>query len=176
MNTLHNHIIYTIGHSTHSIEDFIKMLQSFKIKILIDIRGLPGSRKYPQFNKENLKKSLHEKDIDYIHIQELGGRRKVQKDSKNTRWRSASFQGYADYMETEGFRKGIEELEAIASQTTAAYMCAEAVWWRCHRSMVSDYLKAKGWTVMHITGANKAGEHTYTSPAVVTGDQVHYKD
>jgi len=176
MNKFHNHIIYTIGHSTHSIENFIAMLQSFDIKILIDIRSLPGSSKYPQFNKENLKISLEENDINYIHIQELGGRRKVQKNSKNTRWRNASFRGYADYMETEGFINGITKLEEIASQTTSAYMCAEAVWWRCHRSMVSDYLKAKGWTVMHITGVNKASEHSYTSPAVVIGAQVHYKN
>lgn len=170
------HTVYTIGHSTHSLDDFIAMLQSFAIKNLVDIRGLPGSRKFPQFDKENLERSLEEYGIQYTHLKELGGRRKVHKDSKNTRWRNASFRGYADYMETEVFEKGIEELEAIALQAPTVYMCAEAVWWRCHRSMVSDYLKAKSWTVRHIMAIGKAEEHSYTSPARVVGDRVFYSD
>ncbi len=176
MSTPGEHIIYTIGHSTHSLDDFIAMLQSFGIKALADIRRLPGSRKFPQFDKENLEISLQENGIKYIQLHALGGRRKVHKDSKNTRWRNASFRGYADYMETEGFTDGVAELEAIALQTTTAYMCAEAVWWRCHRAMVSDYLKAKGWQVWHIMGIGKAEEHPYTSPARVIGDQVFYAD
>ncbi|MBX3252511.1 MAG: DUF488 domain-containing protein [Chitinophagaceae bacterium] len=176
MSSSGEHIIYTIGHSTHSLDDFIAMLQSFAIKNLVDIRGLPGSRKFPQFDKENLEQSLEEYGIQYTHLKELGGRRKVHKDSKNTRWRNASFRGYADYMETKAFEKGIEELEAIALQAPTAYMCAEAVWWRCHRSMVSDYLKAKGWVVQHIMAIGKSEEHAYTSPARVVGDRVFYSD
>jgi len=176
METTGKHTIYTIGHSTHNLDDFIKMLQSFGIKTLADIRGLPGSRKFPQFDKENLELSLQDNNIRYIHLKDLGGRRKMRRDSKNTRWRNASFRGYADYMETEGFKKGIIELEAIALNSPTAYMCAEAVWWRCHRSMVSDYLKAKGWTVLHIMGVRKAEEHSYTSPARVVGDRVFYSD
>lgn len=169
-------IIYTIGHSTHSLRDFIAMLKSFDVRILADIRGLPGSRKFPQFDKENLEITLPEAGIDYFHIPDLGGRRKVKKDSKNTRWRNASFRGYADYMETPGFEKGIRELLALAEKEKTAYMCAEAVWWRCHRSMVSDYLKAAGWDVMHIMAIGKSEEHRYTSPAIVSGDTVSYSD
>ncbi|MBN9292821.1 MAG: DUF488 domain-containing protein [Flavobacteriia bacterium] len=176
METTGKHLIYTIGHSTHSLDDFIKMLQSFGIKTLADIRGLPGSRKFPQFDKENLEVSLQHNDIRYIHLKDLGGRRKALKDSKNTRWYNASFRGYADYMETEGFERGIAKLEAIALKSPTAYMCAEAVWWRCHRSMVSDYLKAKDWTVLHIMDVSKAEEHSYTSPARVVNGRVFYSD
>ncbi len=176
MDAADKHIIYTIGHSTHSLEEFVSMLRSFGIETLADIRGLPGSRKFPQFDKENLEISLPANGIQYIHLKELGGRRKVHKDSKNTRWRNDSFRGYADYMETEEFRLAVAELEKIAAQSPTAYMCAEAVCWRCHRSMVSDYLKAKGWTVWHIMGVNKKEEHSFTSPARVVGDQVYYCD
>ncbi len=176
MDTRGKHIVYTIGHSTHSLDDFIAMLQSFGIKTLADIRRLPGSRKFPQFDQENLEISLRESGIAYIYLKELGGRRKVLKYSKNTRWRNLSFRGYADYMETEGFAKGIAELEAIALQSSTVYMCSEAVWWRCHRAMVSDYLKAKGWTVLHIMAVSKAEEHRYTSPARVVGNDLFYYD
>jgi len=168
--------IYTIGHSTHSINDFISMLQSFGIKNLVDIRSLPGSRKFPQFNKESLEIVLPENKIKYIYMESLGGRRKVRKDSKNNRWNNPSFRGYADYMETADFEKAIEALENIALQHPTTYMCSEAVWWRCHRSMVSDYLKAKGWKVLHIMAIGKAQEHTFTSPAKVTDTHVSYAD
>lgn len=168
--------IYTIGHSTHSLEEFLNMLQSFDIKIVADIRSLPGSRKYPQFNKEDLKISLEEAGIKYLHLANLGGRRKVKKDSKNNRWNNASFRGYADYMETEEFKNGIVKLEHIALEQATAYMCSEAVWWKCHRSMVSDYLKAKGWTVLHIMAIQKVQEHKYTSPARIVDGNVLYSD
>ena len=168
--------VYTIGHSTHSIEEFLEMLHSFGIQILIDIRGQPGSRKFPQFNQEILKVSLEEAGIEYVYLKDLGGRRKVKKDSKNDRWRNASFRAYADYMETEQFAKGIAELEKLAVEKRTVYMCAEAVWWRCHRSMVSDCLKAKGWNVQHIMGIGKSDEHPYTSPARVVDGTVLYFD
>lgn len=177
MNSKEAHTIYTIGHSTHSLEEFLNMLRSFDIKLLVDIRSLPGSRKFPQFNKEELEISLVEAGIHYIHLANLGGRRKVKKDSKNTRWHKAAFRGYADYMETDEFKNGIVELEKMAMQKTTAYMCAEAVWWRCHRSMVSDYLKSKGWTVLHIMAIGKVQEHPYTSPArLVDGQLVYYEE
>lgn len=176
MNEYSKHIIYTIGHSTHSFNDFLTMLQSFGIKTLVDIRSLPGSRKFPQFDKEKLKSALEENGIAYIYLKELGGRRKMKKDSTNIRWKNTSFRGYADYMETEEFAQGIEALESIALKSSTAYMCAEAVWWRCHRSMVSDYLKAKGWTVLHIMAKDKSDEHPYTSPAIVIGNRVFYAD
>ncbi len=176
MSTSEQHIIYTIGHSTHSIDEFITMLQSFDIKQLVDIRSLPGSNKFPQFNKENLEILLPEKGIKYRYMEDLCGRRKVRPDSKNIRWRNISFRGYADYMETEAFKEAIVKLEEIALQAPTAYMCAEVLWWRCHRSMVSDYLKAKGWKVMHIMAVDKVQEHTYTSPAKVVKSNVSYKD
>lgn len=176
MEASKKHIVYTIGHSTHSLEEFIKMLQSFSIKSLVDIRSFPGSRKFPWFNKENLETSLKGNGIGYIHLKDLGGRRKVKEDSKNNRWHNDSFRGYADYMESEDFEKAVSKLQAIALKQPTAFMCSEAVWWRCHRSMVSDYLKAKGWTVWHIMAIGKAEEHSYTSPARIVGDRVFYSD
>ena len=167
-------VIYTIGHSTHTIEVFIAMLQSFDIKTIVDIRRFPGSRKFPQFDQENLKTALEEVGIQYISMLELGGRRKPNKDSKNTSWKNESFRGYADYMETIAFSNAVVKLEKIGLLQTTAYMCSEAVWWRCHRSMVSDYLKAKGWNVLHIMGIDKVQEHKYTVPAKVVGSKVFY--
>ena len=167
-------IIYTIGHSTHTLEEFVAMLKSFNIELLADTRSFPGSRKFPHFNKENLPASLAENNIEYIHLKNLGGRRKVNPESCNTGWRVAAFRGYADYMETESFKKAIKELEQIASEKRAAYMCAEAVWWRCHRSLVSDYLKHNGWTVLHIMGVNKSTEHPYTAPAKIMNGKLNY--
>lgn len=168
--------IYTIGHSTHSITEFLNMLRSFDIKILADIRLLPGSRKFSHFDKDNLKISLEDVGINYMHLLDLGGRRKAKKDSKNTRWNNENFRGYADYMETKEFENAIAILEQLALEQSTAYMCAEAVWWRCHRSLVSDYLKAKDWTVFHIMATGKVHEHTYTSPARVVGHKVFYYD
>lgn len=168
--------VYTIGHSTRSLAEFLDMLQSFDTKTLVDIRRLPGSRKFPQFDQENLKVSMEEAGIQYSYMADLGGRRKVQSDSKNTRWNNKSFRGYADYMETKEFENAVVELEHSALKQPTAYMCSEAVWWRCHRSMVSDYLKAKGWTVFHIMAIGKVQEHTYTSPARVVDETVFYFD
>ncbi|MBS1782464.1 MAG: DUF488 domain-containing protein [Bacteroidetes bacterium] len=166
--------IYTIGHSTHSIDQFIAMLQSFSIELLADIRSLPGSRKFPQFDKENLAISLPQAGIDYIHLADLGGLRKTKKDSHNTAWHNASFRGYADYMETPEYAFGIENLERIARQNKTAMMCSEAVWWRCHRSMVSDYLKSIGWLVLHIMSEGKSQEHSYTEPAKILNGKLTY--
>lgn len=175
-NALSQQIIYTIGHSSHTMAEFLEMLQSFDIKTLVDIRSLPGSRKFPQFNKENLEVVLPENGVRYVYIKGLGGRRKVRKESRNTRWENLSFRGYADYMETADFREAVTELEVLATQVPTAYMCAEAVWWRCHRSMVSDYLKAAGWRVLHIMDAGKIREHVYTSPAQIVDGRVSYAD
>lgn len=167
-------IIYTIGHSTRSFKEFVSMLTSFKIELLVDIRSYPGSKRYPQFNKENLQKALPEHEIMYQHFPQLGGRRKALKDSKNNAWKNDAFKGYADYMQTEDFKTGIIELEDLAIKNRTAYMCSEAVWWRCHRSMVSDYLKWKGWEVMHIMAENKREEHPYTSPAKIIDGKLSY--
>ncbi|TDG35642.1 DUF488 domain-containing protein [Pedobacter changchengzhani] len=152
------------------------MLKYYDVKVLADIRRLPGSKKYPQFDQENLKKSLQEVGIEYLYLTDLGGRRKVNKDSKNNRWNNPSFRAYADYMETDEFKNAALNLGNIASTQTTVYMCSEAVWWRCHRSMVSDFLKAKNWTVYHIMGLGKVQEHPYTSPAIILDHEVSYSD
>lgn len=170
-----NKTVWTIGHSTRTLEELIEMLRSFKIELVADIRSYPGSRRYPQFNKEALEVSLPENNIQYVHIKKLGGRRKVNPESKNTSWRHVAFRGYADYMETEDFKEGIKELEKIALEQRTAFMCSEAVWWRCHRSMVSDYLKVHGWKVMHIMAVNKEDEHPYTAPAKIVNCELSYR-
>src|SRR5260370_19037463 len=163
--------IWTIGHSTRSIDDFISLLEQNGIKLLADVRSLPGSKRYPQFNKETLAESLNAHGIRYEHFPELGGRRKPEPDSRNTAWRNASFRGYADHMEIEEFRKGVERLlELVGEAGPTAIMCAEAVWWRCHRSLTSDYLKTRGIEEVHILDANKTEPHPFTSAArIVNG-------
>ena len=159
-----------------SLDDFIKILQSLDIRCLIDIRRFPGSARYPDFNMEHLDAALPKAGIHYIHMEALGGRRKAKSDSKNDRWRNLVFRGYADYMETGEFQEAVSALEYEASKQTTAYMCSEAVWWRCHRSLVSDYLKARGWIVLHIMSAGKTEEHPYTSPARIRQGQLFYSD
>ena len=186
--------IWTIGHSTRTIDEFISLLKENKINLLADVRTWPGSKRYPHFNKDALAKSLSEQGIRYEHFPELGGKRKSKPDSRNTAWRNASFRGYADYMETEQFQNGIERLLNIAGQGAAtwavaekrydgseavtpcaiAIMCAEAVWWRCHRSLIADCLKARGVEVLHILGANKVEPHPYTPAARIVNGELSY--
>jgi uncharacterized protein (DUF488 family) len=167
--------IWTIGHSTRPIDDFISLLDQNGIKLLADVRTLPGSKRYPHFNKEALAESLSARGIRYEHLPELGGRRKTKRDSRNTAWRNASFRGYADYMETKQFHKGVERLLALAREAgPTAIMCAEAVWWRCHRSLISDYLKASSVEVLHILDANKVEPHPFTSAARIIDGRLSY--
>ena len=173
--TEQNKIIWTIGHSTRTIEEFISLLHSFNIALLADIRSYPGSKRYPHFNKTSLEASLREAGIQYVHFPGLGGRRKPRPDSTNTAWRHAAFKGYADYMETDEFKQAIEELEQVAQIQPTAYMCSEAVWWRCHRSLVSDYLKIRGWKVIHIMDVEKSQEHPYTSSAHPVQGKLFYE-
>lgn len=168
--------MYTIGHSTRTIDEFIAMLKKYDVKLLVDVRTYPFSRRYPHFNHEPLEKSLNENGIKYLHIKKLGGRRKVSKDSRNTRWRNDSFRGYADYMETEDFKEGINELLAAGPEQDTAIMCSEAVWWRCHRSMISDYLKSIGIRVIHIIDLNHTEEHPYTAPARIVHGKLTYHE
>lgn len=176
MEASEKQLIYTVGHSVHSLEYFIEILNSFKIEMLVDIRRFPGSKRYPWFNRENLEIHLRENSIGYAHLEELGGMRKVQPDSINSRWRNESFRGYADYMQTGEFVAAIEKLEDIAREKITTFMCSEAVWWNCHRAMVSDYLKAKGWKVEHIMNVGKTEEHPYTSQARISDGKVFYSD
>jgi uncharacterized protein (DUF488 family) len=168
--------IWTIGHSTRSIDTFISLLKANGIKVLVDVRTWPGSKRYPQFNKEKLLDSLGKAGIRYEHFPELGGRRKAKQDSKNTAWRNESFRGYADYMETEEFDKGVKRILDLAAEAgPTSIMCAEAVWWRCHRSLISDYLKARDIEVLHIVDANKTERHPYTSAARIVSGQLSYR-
>lgn len=168
--------IFTIGHSTHVIEDFIALLKSFGICVLADVRNYPGSKRFPHFNKETLEAVLNQNKIDYVHVKALGGRRKPVENSTNTRWRNTAFRGYADYMETGDFKDAVETLQDIASARPTAYMCSEAVWWSCHRALISDYLKIRGWKVMHIMTARKADEHPFTSAARIINGQLRYDE
>ena len=168
--------IWTIGHSTRGIDEFISLLEENEIKLLVDVRTWPGSKRYPQFNKDTLAESLNAHGIRYEHFPELGGKRKSKPDSRNTAWRNASFRGYADYMETEQFQKGIERLLDVAAEAgPTAIMCAEAVWWRCHRSLIADYLKARGVEMLHVLGANKVEPHPYTSAARIVNGELSYR-
>ena len=166
--------IYTIGHSTHSLDGFIHMLHSFQIEMVVDIRNYPGSKRYPYFNQFALEQSLPAHGIKYLHIKALGGRRRANPDSKNIVWRHPAFRGYADYMETAAFDEGVAELQEVASKFRVAMMCSEAVWWRCHRSMVSDLMKSCGWDVQHIMSVGKSTEHPYTAPAKVVDGNLMY--
>lgn len=167
-------IIYTIGHSTRTLAQFIELLETFSIEVVADVRSYPGSSRYPQFNKESLLKELQSRGLLYLHLPALGGRRKSSPQSKNTAWKNAAFRGYADYMETVDFKKGIAELENTGTKYRTAFMCSEAVWWRCHRSMIADYLKVKGWKVMHILNNKKAEEHPYTAVAKIVDGNLYY--
>lgn len=167
--------IWTIGHSTRSSDELISLLKENEIKLLADVRAYPSSKRYPQFNKDALAQSLNAQGIHYEHFAELGGKRKSKADSRNTAWRNASFRGYADYMETKQFQKGIARLFDVAAEAGAtAIMCAEAVWWRCHRSLIADYLKARGLEVLHILGTNKIEPHPYTPAARMVNGELSY--
>lgn len=153
----------------------MRLLERCEIQSLADVRSFPGSRRYPHFNKENLQSSLAAGGIEYVHLPELGGRRRARPDSTNMSWRNESFRGYADYMETEGFQLGIAKLLELADQRRTAFMCAEALWWRCHRSLISDYLKVKGIEVIHILAGGKTEPHPYTSAARIVDGRLSYR-
>jgi uncharacterized protein (DUF488 family) len=167
--------LWTIGHSTRSIAEFIEALASFEITVLADVRSFPGSRRHQHFNREQMAVSLPVAGIDYQHFPELGGRRRSLPDSNNMTWRNKMFRGYADYMETREFLAGIGRLLDLARTRRTVIMCAEAVWWRCHRSLISDYLKANGVQVMHIMAAGKSEEHPFTSAARIVDGGLSYR-
>jgi uncharacterized protein (DUF488 family) len=166
--------IWTIGHSTRPIEEFLDLLVEYRIETIADVRSFPGSRKYPQYGKETLAATLAENGIGYQWIQILGGRRRVSPDSLNTAWRNASFRAYADYMMTPQFAQGLDELLPLASQSRTALMCSEAVWWRCHRSMIADALSVRGIEVVHILDAKHSAVHPMTAPARIVQGRLTY--
>ena len=167
--------IWTVGHSTRSGEDFAEILKAHEIELLVDVRSFPGSRRYPQFNRSAMAESLASVGIQYRHEPRLGGRRTPRADSHNTAWRNASFRAYADHMESDDFREGVEELLELAASARVAVMCAESLWWRCHRSLISDYLKAAGHTVIHILDKTKTEEHPFTSAARIIDGELTYR-
>lgn len=166
--------IWTIGHSTRTLEEFLGLLVEYRVEAIADVRRFPGSRRYPYFASDALAASLPAHGIAYQWIPRLGGRRKVQPGSPNTAWRNASFQGYADYTATAEFAEGLAELLALAAGKRTAMMCAEAVWWRCHRSIVADVLKLRGIEVIHIIDATHSTVHPYTSPARIMDGRLSY--
>jgi len=155
--------IWTVGHSTRLIGEFTDFLHAHEIRLLVDVRTVPRSRHNPQFNTDTLAESLKEADLVSLHMPALGGLRKARKDSINNGWRNASFRGYADYMQTDKFQRALEELMAYGTGTRTAIMCAEAVPWRCHRSLIADALVTRGWDIRHIMSPEKATLHVLTS-------------
>jgi uncharacterized protein (DUF488 family) len=174
VNTAAELTVLTLGHSTRTIEEFLAILKAHRVELLVDVRSIPKSRHVPQFNSDALAASLRGQGIEYVHLKSLGGRRHTKKDSINTGWRNASFRGYADYMATDEFRAGVEELMQLASAKRAAIMCAEAVPWRCHRSLIGDALLVRGVNVQDIMSAASARSHEMTPFAQVNGLQISY--
>jgi len=167
--------IYTVGHSTHEIEYFIKLLQLHRIQILVDIRSYPGSRRCPQFGQVALANSVRAAGLRYIHIPQLGGRRHgTIENSGNEGWRVASFRSYADYALGAQFAAGLTSLEVLARCQCVAYMCAESTHFKCHRRIVSDHLRARGWTVQHILPSGNLQEHEYTEHLQLVHGSVRY--
>jgi uncharacterized protein (DUF488 family) len=166
--------VLTLGHSTRTIEEFLTILKAHRVELLVDVRSIPKSRRVPQFNSDALAASLCEQGIEYVHLKSLNGRRHAKKDSINTGWRNASFRGYADYMATDEFRNGVEGLMQLASAKRTAIMCAEAVPWRCHRSLIGDALLIRGLNVQDIMSATSVRSHEMTPFAQVNGSQISY--
>lgn len=166
--------IWTIGHSTRPIEEFLDLLSGPRIQAIADVRSFPGSRKYPQYGKDALSATLAAHAVDYHWLQALGGRRRASPDSPNSAWRNASFRGYADYMSSEEFEQGLDHLLNIAGKARTAIMCSEAVWWRCHRAMIADALCVRGVEVVHILDGKHVKVHPMTSPARVVRGELTY--
>ncbi len=173
MNRLAGDIVFTIGHSTRSLADFVSLLRQVDVTLLVDVRSIPRSRAAPQFNEETLPDSLAADGIGYRHLHALGGRRHHRKGaspSLNIYWRVAAFRNYADYAETDEFRAGLDDLCALTRDHRGAIMCAEAVWWRCHRRIITDYLLAGGTRVEHIMGPGQVIPATLTPGVSVMAD------
>jgi uncharacterized protein (DUF488 family) len=167
-------LIFTVGHSTHALDELIGLLHGSGVERLVDVRAVPKSRRHPQFALEQLARSLPERGLDYVHQRELGGFRRPRKGSPNGGWRVSAFQGYADYMETGAFKAALTGLEAAARERTTAIMCAEGLWWQCHRRLISDALTARGWRVCHIAPNGSLEEHHMTEFAQIEGDRIVY--
>ncbi len=163
INDMKKLVLYTIGHSTRTIKEFLSLLEAHGIKKMIDIRTIPKSRHNPQYNEADLRASLKQAHIRYAHVKKLGGLRHTHADSKNDAWLNASFRGYADYMQTDDFQKGLQRLEKDAGKQPVAIMCAEGNPWRCHRSMVADAMTVAGWRVLEIQSRKSTKLHKRTA-------------
>jgi len=166
--------IFTVGHSTRTLEELVGLLRANGVVLVADVRTAPGSRRMPHFARAALAADLPRLGIEYVHLPELGGLRRPRPDSPNAGWRNDSFRGFADHMATDGFRDGLDRLLELAGRRDLAVMCAEAVPWRCHRSLIADALLARGVEVRHIIGPGRAGPHALTPFARVEGDAVTY--
>ncbi|MES4785475.1 MAG: DNA repair protein [Nitrospiraceae bacterium] len=167
-------ILWTIGHSTRLIEEFLRLLEAHGITLLVDVRTIPYSRRNPHFNRETFAAGLKNAGLAYNHLPVLGGRRRPRPDSPNQGWRNAGFRGYADYMQTDVFKQGVEELDRLAQAHPTAIMCAEAVPWRCHRSLIADALIGRGLDIRHIITTAKAEQHQLTSFAKLDNGTLVY--
>lgn len=170
----HRVTVWTVGHSTRPIDDFIELLHGHSIEQLIDVRTVPRSLHNPQFNQDQLRQSLEHAVVHYLHMPALGGLRHAQRDSINTAWRNASFRGYADHMQTPEFDDAIKELIRLAQDRRTAIMCAEAVPWRCHRSLIADALLVRGLDAEEITSETRTRRHTLTPWSCVIGQRITY--
>lgn len=166
--------LWTIGHSIRAWDDFVGMLLATRIEVLVDVRRFAGSRRNPQFSGQAMGAALAQSDIAYVPMPELGGRRPTHADSPNIAWRNASFRGYADYMQTPDYRAARERLAELAWTRRVAVMCAEAMWWQCHRSLIADDFKAAGWEVIHLLSPGREQEHPYTSAARIVEGRLDY--
>jgi uncharacterized protein (DUF488 family) len=166
--------VLTIGHSTRPIDVFVELLQRYAVDVLVDVRRHPGSRTQPQYGQDALKRVLGEAGIGYEWMEALGGRRKTRADSPNTRWRNLSFRGYADYMQSSAFETALAHVERLADARMPALMCAEVLWWRCHRALVSDALQARGRPVAHIGPDGQLIAHPYTGAAWIDDGRLRY--
>ena len=167
--------IWTIGHSTDPIDEFLATLAAHNVTLVADVRRFPGSRRHPHFSQTTLADTLAVAEIAYLHFPELGGRRRPLKNSPHTAWKVDAFRGYADYMDTPDFAAGITRLLEAAAQRRVAVMCAERVWWRCHRALISDWLKSHGHDVLHIRSAARAEPHPYSSAARIVDGKLSYR-
>jgi uncharacterized protein (DUF488 family) len=166
--------IWTIGHSTRPLDEFLALLAQHRIEAVADVRRFPASRRCPQYGRLELQASLERDQLDYRWLPTLGGRRRPVPDSPNTAWRNASFRGYADYMQTPEFAAGLEQLLDLARRLRTTLLCAESVWWRCHRSMIADALRARGIVVVHILDAGHSTVHPWTAPARIVDGRLTY--
>ena len=166
--------VFTIGHSTRTWKEYLELLRAHGVKRVVDVRSIPKSRHNPQFNRETLSAKLRGARIGYVHLRKLGGLRHAKRDSSNAAWRNASFRGYADYMQTPDFEEGLQRLISLAKEKKSAIMCAEAVPWRCHRSLVADALTVRGIRAEHIVSGKGVKVHTLTPFARVRGDRITY--